>query len=164
VPSAQGFVSVFPGPKNPAVVLLGFRGDLGLDSGIPQSVYALDDSKLDRVATAALGIGDTMTMPGGKGSITFAGLDQWASFQVTYDPGKRLVLVAAVVMIAGLLLSLRVRRRRVWVRTALDPAGRTVIEVGGLGRSDSGAFIEEFADLVSELQSVTPPARAIEKE
>src|SRR2546421_234527 len=36
VPSSQGFVSVFPGAKNPAVVLLAFRGNLGLDSGVPQ--------------------------------------------------------------------------------------------------------------------------------
>jgi cytochrome c biogenesis protein len=164
VPSARGFVSVFPGPKNPAVVLLGYRGDLGLDTGVAQSVYALDDSKLDKVATAALGIGDTMVMPGGKGSITFSGVEQWASFQVTYDPGKRLVLAAAVVMILGLLLSLRVRRRRVWVRADRDEAGRTVIEAGGLGRSDSGAFVDEFADLVTQLKAVTPPPAASTKE
>jgi cytochrome c biogenesis protein len=70
------------------------------------------------------------------------------------------VLVAAVVMIAGLLLSLRVRRRRIWVRTVNDDAGRTVIEAGGLGRTDSGAFVEEFAAVVSDLQSAVPPARA----
>ncbi|MDX6287430.1 MAG: cytochrome c biosis protein [Frankiales bacterium] len=164
VPSAQGFVSIFPGAKNPAVVLLGYRGDLGLDSGRPQSVYALDDRRLDKVATAALGVGDTMVMPGGKGSITFTGIDQWASFQVTYDPGKRLVLIATVVMIVGLLLSLRVRRRRVWVRADRDEAGRTVIEAGGLGRSDSGAFVDEFADLIAQLKEVTPPPAATTKE
>ena len=165
VRSAQGsLVSVFPGTKNPAVVLLAYRGDLGLDSGRPQSVYALDDRRLDKVAAATLGVGDTMTMPGGKGTITFAGVDQWASFQVTYDPGKRLVLIAAVVMLAGLLLSLRVRRRRIWVRAEVDPAGRTVIEAGGLGRSDGGAFTDEFAELVKDLQTVTPPTDASDKE
>jgi cytochrome c biogenesis protein len=165
VPSPQGFVSAFPGPKNPAVVLLAFRGDLGLDSGTPQSVYALDDSKLRRVATAVLGIGDTMPLTGGKGTITFAGLDQWASFQVTYDPGKRLVFLAAVIMIGGLLLSLRVRRRRIWVRvTSAEGEPRTVIEAGGLGRSDGGAFTEEFADIVTALQAVTPAAQVTEKE
>jgi cytochrome c biogenesis protein len=155
VPTERGFVSVFPGPKNPAVVLLAYRGNLGLDSGVPQSVYALDDAHLTRVATAALGIGDVMKLPGGKATLTYTGVDQWASFQVTYDPGKDIVLVAAVVMIAGLLLSLRVRRRRIWVRATSDEAGVTVVEAAGLGRTDSGAFSEEFGELVSELRAAT---------
>jgi cytochrome c biogenesis protein len=156
VPSPQGFVSVFPGARNPAVVLLAFRGDLGLDSGVPQSVYALDDTHLTRVSTAALGVGDVMTLPGGKATLAFTGVDQWASFQVTYDPGKQIVLVAAIVMIVGLLLSLRVRRRRIWVRAEAGAAGATVVEAAGLGRTDSGAFNEEFDDLVGELKTATP--------
>ena len=164
VPSSQGFVSVFPGLKNPGVVLLAFRGDLGLDSGVPQSVYALDDSHLTRVSTAALGVGDPMTLPGGKATITMTGVDEWASFQVSRDPGKQLVFVAAVVMIAGLLLSLRIRRRRVWVRVASDGAGATVVETAGLGRTDSGAFGEEFADVVSELKQAAPEDTAVTTE
>jgi cytochrome c biogenesis protein len=156
VPSSQGFVSVFPGAKNPAVVLLAFRGNLGLDSGVPQSVYALDDTQLTRVATAALGPGDTMRLPGGKATLTFTGVDQWASLQVTYDPGKQVVLVAAILMIAGLLLSLRIRRRRVWVRAVPEEGGATVVEAGGLGRTDSGAFTEEFALIVRDLQTAAP--------
>ncbi|MFL6241101.1 MAG: cytochrome c biogenesis protein ResB [Actinomycetes bacterium] len=155
VPTSRGFVSVFPGPRNPGVVLLAYRGNLGLDSGVPQSVYALDDARLTRVATAALGIGDVMKLPDGKATLTYVGLDQWASFQVTYDPGKQIVLIAAVVMIAGLLLSLRIRRRRVWARVSNDESGTTVVEAAGLGRTDSGAFEEEFADLVAELRQAT---------
>jgi cytochrome c biogenesis protein len=151
-----GCSSVFPGPKNPAVVLLAFRGDLGLDSGVPQSVYALDDTHLTRVATALLGVGDVMKLPGGKATLTFTGVDQWGSFQVTRDPGKQIVLVAAIVMIAGLLLSLRVRRRRIWVRVEPDTGGATVVEAAGLGRTDSGAFAEEFHDLVAQLKTVAP--------
>jgi cytochrome c biogenesis protein len=64
--------------------------------------------------------------------------------------------MAAVVMIVGLLLSLRIRRRRVWVRVGTDDAGATVVETAGLGRTDSGAFSEEFADVVSELKAAAP--------
>ncbi len=156
VPTARGFVSVFPGPKNPGLVLLAFRGDLGLDSGTPQSVYVLDDSHLTRVATAAIGVGETMTLPDGKATLTFTGLDQWVSFQVSYDPGKNIVFGAAVAVILGLLLSLRIRRRRVWVRVSSADGGATVVEAAGLGRTDSGAFAEEFAELVAELKTVVP--------
>jgi cytochrome c biogenesis protein len=137
------------------VSLLAFRGDLGLDDGVPQSVYALDDRHLHQVATATLGIGDTMRLPGGRASVTFTGFDQWATFQVSHDPGKRTVLIAAVLIVVGLILSLRVRRRRMWVRIVGDGAGRTVVEAGGLGRSDGWAFAEEFADVSAELRTAT---------
>src|SRR4051794_10556906 len=157
-PGRQGFVSVFPGAKNPLLVLLAFRGDLGLDSGAPQSVYVLDDTHLKRAATAALSVGDVMKLPGGKATLTFTGVDQWASFQVSHDPGKNIVFVAAVFMIGGLLLSLRIRRRRVWVRVTSNDAGATVVEAAGLGRTDSGAFAEEFDELVADLKVATAAA------
>ena len=37
--------SAFPDAKNPAISMLVYAGDLGLDSGEPQSVYALDKKK-----------------------------------------------------------------------------------------------------------------------
>ena len=63
-------------------------------------------------------------------------------------------------MVLGLLLSLFVRRRRVWVRAV--PAGtgadgRTVVEVGGLSRTDADAFAAEFAALTERLRERTAP-------
>jgi cytochrome c biogenesis protein len=151
-------VSAFPAPDNPAVVIGVFSGDLGLDGGIPQSVYTLDTSKMKRLLTTVMTPGQTVTLPDGLGTITFAGFDQWAAFNITHDPGKQIVLVAVCAMVAGLLFSLGVRRRRVWLRAQPDPAGRTLVEVGGLTRSDAhGGFDEEFARLVTALQAGIPP-------
>jgi cytochrome c biogenesis protein len=69
------------------------------------------------------------------------------------------VLVAVVAVVPGLVLSLRIRRRRMWVRAVPGTAGRTVVEVGGLTRTDaSGGFDEEFAKLVEALKVVIVPA------
>jgi cytochrome c biogenesis protein len=153
-------ISIFPAPDNPIAVIGVFAGDLGLDNGVPRSVYTLDTSKMKLLATTQLAPGQTLELPNGQGSVTFVGFDQWATFQISRDPGKGVVLVAVAFMVAGLLLSLRVRRRRFWVRAVPGPlsAGRTVVEVGGLTRTDaSGGFDEEFAGLVTALKSELPP-------
>ena len=161
-------VSVFPAADNPIVVIGVFAGDLGLDNGVPRSVYTIDTSKMTLLDTAELGVGQTLVLPNGAGSVTFVGFDQWATFQISRDPGKGVVLVAVAVMVLGLILSLRVRRRRVWVRATSQPiagpadAGRTVVEIGGLTRTDaSGGFDDEFARLVAKLQELCPPTESV---
>ncbi len=155
--------STFPAADNPALTLVGYRGDLGLDSGASQSVYSLDMAGLTKIDAPAQGLrpGDTWQLPGG-GSLTYDSTAQWTTLQVTQDPGKGLALVAACGMVLGLLLSLFVRRRRLWVRAV--PAGgdagtgRTVVEVGGLARTDPEAFAVEFAELADRLRAAAPPA------
>ncbi len=160
--------SVFPGLENPALTVVGYRGDLGLDSGASQSVYSLDKTSLTALPGPPQGLrpGDTWQLPGG-GSLTYTGTAEWATFQVTQDPGKILALVAATGMVLGLLLSLFVRRRRVWVRVRPAPAdtagadagpGRTVVEVGGLARTDPETFATEFAELSTRLRAAVPPS------
>lgn len=156
-PTTRQPISIFPAADNPAVVIGVFSGNLGLDTGVPQSVYELDTSKLTRLTTAVMRPGDTITLPGGEGTVTFAGFDEWASFNITHDPGKPIVLVAVCAMVLGLLASLGIRRRRVWVRASRDFAGRTLVEVGGLTRTDaSGGFDDEFARLMTSLRTAVP--------
>ena len=50
--------------------------------------------------------------------MTFDGWVPWASLQVSHDPAQGYLLVAALAMVLGLLGSLGVRRRRVWLRLA----------------------------------------------
>jgi cytochrome c biogenesis protein len=155
-PKTGQVTSVHPAADNPVLTLVGFRGDLGLDAGTPRSVYQLDKGQLDQVdeAAHALRLGETWTLPGG-GSITYAGTTEWATFQVTQDPGKELALVASVGMVLGLLLSLFVRRRRTWVRVAAGADGRTVVQAGGLARTDPDAFATEFDALRTRLREAT---------
>ncbi|MDP9436845.1 MAG: cytochrome c biogenesis protein ResB [Actinomycetota bacterium] len=156
-PDTGQVTSVHPAAEVPVLTLVGYRGDLGLDAGTPASVYSIEDKdRLTQVAPQAQGLrpGQTWQVPGG-GSITYEGTDEWVTFQITQDPGKQLVLWASGVLVLGLLLSLFVRRRRVWVRAAASEAGPTVVEVGGLARSDSEAFAREFVELTERLRERT---------
>lgn len=150
--------SAHPAVQDPALTVVGFQGDLGLNSGRPSSVYTLDKTrltKLDAGRPHLLTPGQTWALPGG-GSISYVGTSEWATFQVTQDPGKLLALAASVGIVAGLCLSLFVRRRRVWVRATTGADGRTVVEVGGLARTDPDAFAAEFDGLVGRLRTAIP--------
>ena len=164
----QGPRSVFPEPRNPAVFLTAYHGDLGLDDGEPQSVYRLDQRGLEQFQTedgpfrAALSEGETVELPDGAGTITFDGYVRWVNLQVSRNAGKEAALVSAVVAVAGLLGSLYIRRRRVWVRAGPDEHGRTVMEVAGLHRSDVGDLqgeIDIVADAVRRRLEVGGPGR-----
>jgi cytochrome c biogenesis protein len=153
--------SIFPAADNPAVSLIGYTGNLGMNSGVPQSVYQLDTSGMTKLSGSPhlLAPGQTWTLPGGKGSVTFVGVKQWVSLAITYDPGQVPALVCGILALAGLLLSFFVRRRRVFVRAVPAASGAgSVVTVGGLTRSDaSGGFEEEFSELAAEIAAAEPP-------
>ena len=157
--------SVFPAADHPVVSLIAYAGNLGMNSGPPQSVYQLDTSGMQRLTAIpqVLQPGQTLQLPGGRGAITFTGYVPWASLAITHDPGQLPALICGIAALGGLLLSFMIRRRRVFVRARPGENGTTV-QVGGLARTDaSGGFEAEFATLAAELKSaheraVPPPA------
>ncbi|MFF9062624.1 cytochrome c biogenesis protein ResB [Streptomyces sp. NPDC014882] len=157
--------SAFPALLNPVLNLMPYHGDLGVDSGIPQSVYQLDKRNMkpfkdvkDLQLRDNLKPGETMTLPNGAGSITYDGTKEWANFQVTQQPGSGWALAGAVAAILGLAGSLFIQRRRVWVRAVRGADGVTVVEMAGLGRSESAKVPEELGDLAGILYDSAPGA------
>lgn len=149
--NVRGPHSIFPAPDNPALFLSLWVGDLGLDDGTPQNVYKLDTAKMVLIGREALLPGGTWDLPDGRGSIEFVDYTRWASFQVAHDPGQGIALVSVVLAIGGLLLSLFVRRRRVWVRATPTGSGSTVV-AAGLARGDDDrlqAIVGELIDAAS---------------
>src|SRR5206468_200281 len=69
--------------------------------------------------------GDSWQLPDGLGSITFDGLEQYATFSIAHDPGQLPALLGALAALGGLMLSLFVRRRRGWVRGTGADGGRS---------------------------------------
>jgi cytochrome c biogenesis protein len=102
--------------------------------------------------------------PGETGSgstIAFPELRQYSVFLVSRDAGVPLVLVAAILILVGLLPALYSSRRKIWVRADPAEAG-SVVRVGGLAMQRKPQFEEEFARLVEAIAtaagSSVPPA------
>ncbi|WP_424213159.1 cytochrome c biogenesis protein ResB [Streptomyces sp. BI20] len=160
-----GMVSQFPDTKFPVLALNAWHGSLGVDSGLPQNVYQLNTDKMKPYLDAEgqplkqlMLPGETMTLPNGAGTVKFEGLERWATFQVSQQPGNGLALTGAIAAIAGLAGSLFIRRRRVWVRAATGPDGVTLVEMAGLGRSESAKLPEELTALAGALHERVPTA------
>ena len=136
--------------------MLAYRGDLGLDTGTPQSVYALQKKDLKAIRDAEgkplrldLAMGRSARLPDGLGTVTFDGLSRYVKLQVSHTPGQLIALSGVVLALVGLLGSLFIRPRRIWVRTRRE-GGRTLVEVAGLDRSAGG-------DLSGEIEGSSPP-------
>ncbi len=160
-----GGQSTFPAPDNPELLLTLFKGDLGLDTGTPQSVYLLDTSRMTQVDGDVMRPGDSWQLPDGLGSITFDGIEQYATFSIAHDPGQVWALLGALAALGGLMASLFVRRRRVWVRVTPTEGGRTLVAVGGLARAEASGLAGEVDRLVERLQDAASGATgATERE
>ncbi|MEZ0492555.1 cytochrome c biogenesis protein ResB [Kineococcus sp. TBRC 1896] len=151
-------VSVFPDAVNPLLVARVWTGDLGLDDGVAQNVYTLDTSGMSEVAGAdgqplalTMRPGQTVQLPNGLGSVEFAGVERFASFDVRYTPGQTAALVFALLATTGLILSLFLPRRRVWVKAAAG-AGGTSVQVGGLARGNDAGLAEEVEGVLRRLR------------
>ena len=147
--------SRFPELVDPAVAVDIYKGDTGLDTGIPQSIFTLNQEminqgrlvKQDRVN---LRPGESTTLTDGT-NIRFDGAKEFANLQVGYDPAQLWVLVFAITMMTGLLVSLVIKRRRVWFRVLPAEAGRSSVEMGGLARTDHAGWGPEFETLRTEI-------------
>ena len=156
----SGPSSIFPDAKKPALALGLYEGEL-FPEGRPQSVYTLDTEKLTQIKNAkgtdALRIwlepGQTFELPGDRGSITFEGVERFAGLSVRSDPGKELTLASALLALAGLITSLVVRRRRVFVRVSPGTApGRTVVSVGGMAKGDDDTLAEVVEEILGAVE------------
>jgi cytochrome c biogenesis protein len=168
----EGWVSVFPGALNPMLVLTAYAASpgqdgLGLNSGVPQSVYTLDVSRLTQLkgtdgqpARLLLKPGDTVKLPENAGSVTFEGLRRYASFDINSDPTKGWALGSALLALAGVTVSLFVRRRRLWVQVSADERGRTVVQVAGLARGEDAGLGDEVKVVLDSLVAGSAGGRA----
>ena len=154
--------SSFPALNDPAVAVDIYKGDSGLDTGRPQSLFTLDprlieQGRLTKMARVNLGAGESTRLDDGT-IVRFDGAVPFINVQVSHDPAQIWVLVFAMTMMAGLLVSLVVRRRRVWVRIEPAAGGTVSVELGGLARTDNSGWGDEFERVAARLVPGTEPA------
>lgn len=149
--------------RNPLLSLLVYAGDLGLNDGVAQSVYSLDKDNAKQVLNDEgkpfrldLSLGETITLPDGLGTVTFEGLKPWARVQISQTPGKRIALGGVVLALVGLLGSLFIRPRRVWVRARRE-GGVTMVEIAALDRSGGGDVVPKIDEIMTDLKRTAPP-------
>jgi cytochrome c biogenesis protein len=140
----QGAVSIFPELLDPKLLFSIWEGDLGLDSGIPQSVYKIDTTDMKQIALGSVKPGETYSYNGG--SIKLETVVPWINLQIVEDPGKSYALVGGIVAILGLLSSLYGRRRRIWVRRT--PSG---VEIAGLAKNSAPGLEIELEKLTKHI-------------
>jgi cytochrome c biogenesis protein len=174
-PTSSGgtvITSVYPTLENPEVAVDIYRGDLGLDDGRGQSIFEIDQHQvqtgaLKRVARQNLMIGQQVRLDDGT-TIRFDGVQQWINLQISHDPAEGFVLIFAVLILLGLATSLSIKRRRFWARIGPanldDQQGRTVMEIGGLARTDQAGYGEEFGRLCGDLLPEARPDGSYDSE
>ena len=177
------FFSSYPDLQYPLLTLNVYSGDLGLDAGVPTSVYSLDIDKMAQltggkteVESIELKPGESRELPNGLGTVSFDDANpdakegdfsgsvlRFASFDIHHDPTQLWVLSFAVLALLGLLTSLFVPRRRVWVKAVQQSDGSLLLEYAGLARGEDPALesavsdlADRHADLLLSSQSATP--------
>ncbi|HKH07362.1 MAG TPA: cytochrome c biogenesis protein ResB, partial [Agromyces sp.] len=163
------YTSSYPDLILPVLTLNVYEGDLGIDGGEPTSVYTLDPSTMEQLTGGSTGVdsielkpGETAELPNGLGSVTFENatpdaaevdysqsVPRFASFDIHHDPTQLWVLVFAALILGGLLVSLFVPRRRMWVKAVTRPDGRVVLEYAALARGEDPGLedaVTAFAD------------------
>jgi len=162
--SSGALVSVYPDLVSPTLTLEVYEGDLGLDNGQGTNAYALNTDSLSQIAgrksdaaTIRLTPGDRVDLPNGLGSVELASIPRFASIDVHHDPSQGPVLLFAILVISGLVTSLFVPRRRLWVSATTDTSGTTTIEYAALARGDDpnlDVAVAEFAEKHSQQLTV----------
>ncbi|UCR87986.1 cytochrome c biogenesis protein ResB [Mycetocola spongiae] len=167
------YTSNFPDLVYPMLTLNVYSGDLGINDGAPKSVYSLDTDKMTEIAGRTIAKdggpepiklmpGQTAELPDGLGTVTFENIDpnatdedfsssvaRFVSLDIHRDPTQAWVATFGALILLGLLASLFVPRRRVWVKATDTEEGTVRVEYAGLARGEDPG-LREAVDVIAQ--------------
>lgn len=171
--TTQGPISTYAGLANPELVIGAYQGQLFPDS-LPQSVYTLNTAKMTQVMDgkepwrAVVRPGQTVKLPDGTTISMDKTIPRWAGLSARYDPGKGTALLAALIGLAGLIMSMTLRRRRIFFKVGTgedDHTGtrRSLITAGALAKGEDPRLqvaLDALLDGVEGRLGTTPTSQA----
>ncbi|RNI25496.1 cytochrome c biogenesis protein ResB [Flexivirga caeni] len=171
--NTQGPISTYAGLSNPELVIGAYQGTL-FPSSLPQSVYSLDTQKMTQVMdgnkpwNAVVRPGQTVKLPDGTTISMAKTVPRWAGLSARYDPGKGTALTAALLGLAGLIMSMTLRRRRIFVKIRTGGAddtdtASTLISAGALAKGEDPRLqvaLDALLDGVERRLGTTPTSQA----
>jgi len=157
---SSGPHSVFPDALRPQLFVNAWSGEPRAEDGTPHSVYTLDTTGMTQITGAdgnpvatRLNPGEYLDLPDGQGRLTFVGYRRWAKLQVSSAPGLPLTVGSVGTAILGLMASMFVRPRRIWVRAGGTGTEQVAVEIGGLDRAEARTGLDQdVADLVAVME------------
>lgn len=164
IPSDDGAFagSGHPLPLDPVVTLQMYVGDLGLDQGYATNLWQLDTEDLDQITTegddgtevpfrAVLRPGETVELPTG-GSISMGEIRRFVALDLRYDPSIIWMGVSAGLALVGLIGSLFIPRRRLWLRIRENEDGTTTVYSAALSRGDDQGLQRDLDRVLKALE------------
>ncbi len=153
----ETYTSVSPYAGDSSLLTLNvYAGDLGLDDGVSVNAYSLNTDDLEQLAGPTADIkslqltqGQTADLPDGLGTIEFTGLKRFVSVEFHHDPTEGWVLVFSILILGGLLLSLFIPRRRMWIKV-VDTDNGVRLEYAGLARGEDPTLEAAVADIAQK--------------
>lgn len=143
-----------PEPRNPRLVATLWFGRLGLERNIPARAFDRDaGSRLPQPLVLAPGERGTFEPLGLE--LAFTELPYYSGLQVSHEPGRRILLAGAVLMLGGLLPSLYSYRRRIWVEARPHGSGSRVT-LAGVAMQRKPRFVEAFESLEKDVRGALP--------
>ncbi len=135
-----------PRPENPVLFADLWVGELGLERPLPARDFTRSGGEL--VNTVMVREGETVPLAGQELDLqlSFPQLTMWSGFQISHAPGRWLLVLASVLLLAGLVPSLYSYRRRIWAEARLVGEGSEVV-LAGVALQRKQEFAGEFARL-----------------
>lgn len=157
--------SSYPLPLDPVLVLEMYTGDLGLDAGIPRSMFVLDTTALEQVTQVGddgqerpvqlvLRPGETVELPGELGTLKFDSLPRFIAVDLRHDPSPVWMGIFAGLAFAGLTAGLFLPRRRLWIRITPGEGGGAVVHAAALARHTDPGLRRELDRVLRSLAEI----------